>query len=197
MDGARLLRIRWRLHGAWMWPAFIVLALLDGAIVAWRPLSGDHESPVTGCLIGLLAGLVAVAVVAPAGGMLLRRVRRDMPRVVARDYAGTIALCSITLAILGGGLIHHAGVMSDRHALEDAIARAEAYIGDRAPAEFRRNLSSATTYILQPGSIYRTCVRSDRRAKTYCVIVRRHLPFARSVTFAGYEPNAVFSRGAW
>ena len=49
--------------------------------------------------------------------------------------------------------------------------------------------------MIQQGSIYRTCVPSDDRKRTYCVIVNDKLPFARSVSFAGYEPNEVMSAG--
>jgi hypothetical protein len=38
-------------------------------------------------------------------------------------------------------------------------------------------------------------VPSARTGRTYCVIVNTRAPFARSVTFDGYEPNSVFSEG--
>jgi hypothetical protein len=74
--------------------------------------------------------------------------------------------------------------------------RAEAYIGDRAPAAFRRNATHPDTYTIQAGSIYRTCVPNDAHTRTWCVVVRQSLPFARSVVFDGYEPNSVFAAGA-
>src|ERR1035441_9918082 len=79
-------------------------------------------------------------------------------------------------------------------ARQDATRRAEAFIGDRAPAAFRVNLTHLDTFTIEPGSIYRTCVPSVDGARTYCVIVRTWLPFARSVTFAGYESNATFAQ---
>ncbi len=79
--------------------------------------------------------------------------------------------------------------------MREATARAQAWIGDRAPAEFRRNVEELDTYAIQPGSVYRTCVPSPHRSRSYCVIVKTYLPFARSVTFAGYEPNSVFAAG--
>jgi hypothetical protein len=80
--------------------------------------------------------------------------------------------------------------------MRDATARAQAWIGDRAPATFRRNLERVTTFAIQPGSIYRSCVPSTDGDRTYCVIVKTQLPFARSVSFAGYEPNSLFAAGA-
>lgn len=195
MDGARIIRLRWRLHGAWMWPTFVVLALLDGAIVHWLPLSGDSQSPVTGWLIGLFAGLAAIVLLAPALGYALRRVRRDMPAVVARDYAGTGALMAITGVLLIAGLAHRSTITSDHRALQDAIARAQAYIGVHAQPEFRDNLQRATAYELQPPMIYRVCVTNQPGTRSYCVMVHRNRPFASSVSYAGSEPNSVLSQG--
>lgn len=197
MDGASLARLRWRLHGAWMWPTFIVLTVIDGVIVHWRPLSGDAESAVSGWLVGLFLSLVGIAVLAPVLGVLLRRIRPDMPKVVARDYAGTTVVLAISALLLGIGLARRSTVTADQRALQDAVARAQAYIGSNAPAQFRQNLQSASTYEIQPDSIYRTCVRNVEGNRTYCVIVKRNLPFARSVVPAGSEPNSVLSQGAW
>ena len=77
----------------------------------------------------------------------------------------------------------------------DAIARALAFFGDRAPAEFRRNLAHVDIFAIEPGRIYRTCVSGQATRRTYCVIVKPKMPFAQSVSFAGYEPNADFAAG--
>lgn len=195
MDGARITRLRWRLHGAWMWPSFVVLTLLDGALVHWLPLSGDTQSPMTGWLIGLFGGLVAIVLIAPAFGYALRRVRPDMPKVVARNYAGTGALMVLTLIVLIAGLAHRSTINQDRRALQDAIARAQAYIGTHAKPQFQVNLNQANAYELQPPTIYRVCVPNRGQTRTYCVIVHRNRPFSRSVSFSGYEPNSVLSEG--
>ncbi len=195
MDGARITRLRWRLHGAWMWPTFVGLTLLDGALVHWMPLSGDSQSPVSGWLIGLFAGLVAIVIAAPTLGYGLRRLRPDMPTVVARDYAGTGAVAAITLILLVAGLAHQGTVSGDQRAVQDAIARAQAFIGVHAKPEFRNNLEHASAYELLPPMIYRVCVPNVNQTRTYCVMVRRNRPFGRSVTFAGYEPNSVLSEG--
>ncbi len=195
MDGARITRLRWRLHGAWMWPAFVLLTLLDGAIVHWLPIAGDSQSVIGGWLIGLFLSLVAIVLGAPTLGYLLRRLRRDMPAVVARDYAGTTAIILVTAGLLAAGLAHRPTVAADRRALQDAVARAQAYIGANAPAQFRVDLQRATAFELQPPMIYRVCVPNDRGTRTYCVIVHRDRPFVRSVSFSGYEPNSVLSEG--
>jgi hypothetical protein len=79
--------------------------------------------------------------------------------------------------------------------MRDAIVRAQAFIGDRAPDEYRRNLTMVDTVVIEPRAIYRVCVNSAVRPRTYCVIVRRFMPFGSSVSFAGYEPNTSFAAG--
>lgn len=195
MDGASLVRIRWRLRGAWMWPVFVVLTLLDGAVVHWHPLVDDTESPVSGWLLGCFLSLAGIVVLAPGLGLLLRRVRRDMPKIVARDYAGTAVVALVSAGLFAGGLAHRASIAADQRALEDAVARAEAYIGTYAPREFRVNLESAATYVILSGRLYRTCVSNVNGTRSYCVVVNRKLPFGRSVSFAGHEPNTILSAG--
>lgn len=190
-----LVRMRWRLRGAWLWPAFVVLTLADGAIVHWLPLSGDRESPATGWLIGLFLGLFGIVVLSPLLAHGLRRLRPDMPKVVARDYAGASVVFTVTGILLLAGVLHQPTVTSDLQASRDAIARAQAFVGDRAPARFRRNLSSVEALPIQPPDVYRVCVHSRRDGETYCVVVNRSEPFGRSVKFSGYEPNSLLGQG--
>jgi hypothetical protein len=125
----------------------------------------------------------------------MRRRRTDMPLLIARNYAGTFVVGIVTVAILTAGLLHHAAVVGNQRALRDAVVRAQAWIGDRAPATFRRNLQWVDTFAIVPGSLYRACVPSEDGRRTYCVIVDVKRPFASSVRFSGYEPNATFSQG--
>ena len=195
MDGASLNRLRWRLRGAWLWPAFVALTIADAAVGHMLPPAGDGQSVVSAALVALVLNLIAVILLSRPLGAVLRRTRGDLPGIVARDYAGTTVVVVIALALLTAGLLHRSTLQAQRSTMDDAIKRAQAYIGDRAPAQFRRNLKLVDTFVIQQGSIYRTCVPSDDRKRTYCVIVNDKLPFARSVSFGGYEPNEVMSAG--
>ncbi len=195
MEGAWLARVRWRKRGAWLWPMFVVLSFGDGLIGHALPVSGRQQSVVGGIVVGLALNLVAVVLLSRPLGAVLRRRRRDLPTGVARNYAGTLCLALITVGFVAAGEANRTTIRSDDAAYRDALVRAEAYIGDHAPAPFRRDLAHADTFVIQPDSIYRTCVPNAGRTRTYCVIVRRSLPFARSVVFAGYEPNSVFGAG--
>jgi hypothetical protein len=195
MDGAWLHRLRWRRRGAWLWPAFAALTIADAVVGHMLPPAGDGQTVVSAGLVALVLNLIAVVLLSRPLGAALRRTRGDLPSIVARDYAGTTVVVVIALALLTVGLLHRSTLQAQRRTMYDAIRRAQAYIGDRAPAEFRRNLDLADTFVIQQGSIYRTCVPSDDRTRTYCVIVKDKLPFARSVSFGGYEPNEVMSAG--
>ena len=70
-----------------------------------------------------------------------------------------------------------------------------AYIGDHAPADVPGQRQRTDTFTIQAGAIYRTCVPSQDGQRSYCVIVKPRLPLARSVVFAGYEPNWLFAEG--
>lgn len=195
MDGAWLVRFRWKHRGAWLWPAFVGLTLADAVVGHLLPPSGDAASIPGAALAGLLINLITVILLRRPLGALLRRHRPDLPPVVARDYAGTALVVAVFFAFLGAGLAHRSSLMAGQRALREATVRAAAWIGDRAPATFRRNVQLADTVVIQAGSIYRTCVPSDRGTRTYCVVVNISLPFASSVRFSGYEPNSALATG--
>jgi hypothetical protein len=206
MDAVSLIRLRWRLRGAWMWPSFVVLTLVDGAIVHWLPPVGDRGSPIAGWLGGWIYSLVGIVVLTPPLGWVIRRVRPDMPRVVARDYAGAGVCVAVTLSVLAGGLVHRHVVNDDKAALQDATARAEAYIGDRAPAAFQALQGDRLeTFEVQPPQLYRVCAgvstgvtagfSPDPGYRWYCVVVDRSKPFGQGVKYDGSEPNSLLSQG--
>lgn len=195
MEAAWIARMRWRWRGAWLWPTFAVATIVDGVLMHALPVAGSAQTVVGAILAGMVLNLLAVVLLSRPLGNLLRRRRTDMPVSVARNYAGTFAVLLITATILSIGLAHHSTIVAQQHALDDAIVRAEAYIGGHAPAEFRVNVNHTDTYTIQPGAVYRTCVPNRPDTRTYCVIVKIALPLARSVVPAGYEPNSVFSQG--
>jgi hypothetical protein len=199
MDGARpswLIRMRWRRAGAWLWPSFVALIVLDGVIGHLLPPAGATETLVAAALLGLVLNVIAVLLLSRPLGMLIRRFRPDMPGVVARDYGGTVVVFAVAGVLLIAGLVHRPAIEARQRDVNDAIARAQAWIGDRAPDTFRRNVQFVSLLTIQPGTIYRACVPSVKGDRSYCVIVNRNLPFARSVTFSGYEPNSVLDEGA-
>ncbi len=178
-----------------MWPSFIALTLLDALIGNQLPPSGDSQTLVGAALVAMFLNLMGVILLSRPVGMLVRRRRRDLPMLIARDYGGTLVLLAITALLVLAGLAHRPAIDANRSAMRDAIARAQAWIGDRAPDQFRRDVSLVSVYAIEPGSIYRACVPSSEGPRTYCVVVDTRRPFGRSVSFAGYEPNSLLSQG--
>ncbi|MGA9859089.1 MAG: hypothetical protein WBQ18_14590 [Solirubrobacteraceae bacterium] len=178
-----------------MWPAFVATALADGLIAYVRPFVGDRQSFAGGVLGGLILNLLAVLLLSRPFGRLLRRRADGLPSVVAANYGGTLAVGLVSVALLAIGLVRHDSLVDTQRVLSDAIVRAEAYIGDHAPAEFRVNVAHPDTYTIQTGSRYRVCVPSRYRPRYYCVIVKPALPLAQSVTYAGSEPNWTLATG--
>jgi hypothetical protein len=192
---ARLVRLRWRRAGAWLWPSFIAFTVVDAVIGHTLPPAGSTESLTAAGLLGLMLNLLGVLLLSRPIGWGLRRVRRDLPGVVARDYAGTLVVLALTATLVLVGIMHRPAMAASQRATHDAIARAQAWIGDRAPDEFRRNLQVVSLLAIQSGTIYRACVPNVQKTKSYCVIVDRSKPLDQSVRFSGYEPNATLASG--
>jgi hypothetical protein len=107
-------RLRWRLRGAWMWPGFAVLTVLDGLLLHARPIAGGGTGVFDGMLLAAFFNVVTVAVLAPIAGALLRRRRRDLPKLIATDYAGAALLVAVTGALMAGGVLHRPAVLEQR-----------------------------------------------------------------------------------
>ena len=195
MDAPWIARARWRYSGAWMWPAFIVTAVADGVIGHALPANPPRQSAAAGLVVGLVLNLICIVALSAPVGALLRRARSDLPVAIARNYAGTLCVLLVTAGFLGVGLAKRPTLAHDRAAMRDAIGRASAYIGDHAPLPFSSRADDSDTLVIQEGSVYRTCVANLADTRDYCVVVREGLPFDRSVTPAGSEPNAVLARG--
>jgi hypothetical protein len=182
MDPAWLVRARWRVRGAWMWPAFVLLGFADAFVGHLLPVAGDAQSVIGTLVVALVLNLIAVVALAWPAAWLLRRVYRDMPWSVARNYGGTGCVLLVT-------------VDSDRRALRDAEVRAAAWIGARAPAPFRAQASRLDTFAIQTGVVYRSCVSNRAGTRDYCVVVDERAPTGSSVRPAGSEPNGVMELG--
>ena len=75
-------RLRWRMRGATLWPAFVVAVAVDALLLELLPIEGDDGPGLFAAAI--LAGflnLFVVAVAAPLAGLALRRRRGGTPAV--------------------------------------------------------------------------------------------------------------------
>ncbi len=114
MDGAWLVRMRWRRRGAWLWPAFVAAVIVDALIGHALPPVGDTQKLFGAALVACFLNLLGIVLLSLPLAALLRRRRPDLPWIVARDYGGTAVVLAITAALLSAGLINHSTVLGHR-----------------------------------------------------------------------------------
>lgn len=170
MERLWLRRMRWRMRGAWQWPAFIVLTIVDGLLIHALPLAGDGTSVVAGVLLAGFFNLFAVAVLAPIAGLVLRRRRRDLPRIVASDYAGTALLLCVTAVLLAFGLAHRPSIQAGERAMAAQADAVRGYVLSQAARPYRLGLADANTWRIED-DLFRTCVPAHGSTRWLCLMV--------------------------
>lgn len=163
-------RLRWRLRGAWQWPVFILATLVNGIVlVVLPPYEGAPENVFPGVLLAGFGNLLAVAVLAPAVGLLIRRRRPDLPRLIASNYAGSWLLAAITVLLVVAGLLHR-GAADAEQAREQAVAVA---MHDFVLGEEPRLRGSLDTIdvIRIDHDLYRACVPREEPDRYLCLFV--------------------------
>jgi hypothetical protein len=163
-------RLRWRLRGAWQWPAFSVLTLVDGIVlVVLPPYDGSPDNLFPAVLLAGFVNLLTVAVVAPLLGRAVRRRRPDLPRFIAADYAGGVLLAAVTALLLGAGLLHRSAVEADR-ARERAVALAVHDYVLREEPGLRGSLGAIDLARIE-ADYYRACVPRAEPSRALCLFV--------------------------
>jgi len=163
-------RLRWRLRGAWLWPAFLVLTLLDGVVISvLSPYDGSPPNIVGATLLAGFSNLLLVAVAAPLAGLALRRRRPDLPRIVANDYAGAALLVLLCALLLIAGVAHRPAVAAQANDRAAVYAAVHGYVTTQA-TEWRDGLDRVDAIQLAPES-YRACVPGDDPRRSLCLIV--------------------------
>ena len=162
--------MRWRLRGAWLWPAFVVATLLEIALLRWLPIAGEGSSLFGGLLLAGWLNIIAVAVLGGIGGRLLRRVRGDLPKVVADNYAGLGALAVVACGLLVAGLVHRPELASDRAAFAEQSRAVRLWVDANAGDFARAHVDSADS-IRVDSDLFRTCVPEPRPRRRLCLIV--------------------------
>lgn len=182
-------RLRWRIRGAWQWPAFALLTIVDALVLHFLPLAGEAIGLVAALLLACFFNLAAVALLAPLGGMLLRHRRPELPRIIADDYAGTSLLVAVALVLLLAGIAHRPAVVAQQDAFAAQSAQVRRYVLRQAPEEFRGNVDRADTWKQGP-DLYRTCVPGPDPRKHFCMIVNTDQHPPGVVVDRDQQPNA-------
>ena len=186
-------RLRWRLRGATMWPAFLLALVVDTVILRALPIAGDQAPDVfAAALLGGFFNLVAVAAGAPLLGRIVRRRRPWLPKVIADDRAGTGLIAAIAAALLAIGIVHHPVLEARARDFGVQAAAARAFVLDRAPRRFAVNVDRMDTWKQGP-RLYRSCVPGPTRSRSFCVFVdTKHDP-PLVVRDSDQSPNSVLA----
>lgn len=163
-------RLRWRLAGAWQWPAFFVLTALDTVVLSRLPFAGGRSTVIGSLLAAGLLNMIVLAAVPRPGGWLLRRRRPDLPREIAADYAGAAGLVALSVVLIAGGAIHRPALRAHDEALAFAASQARAFAGHRAPHRYLP-LHGQDTWQQGP-DVFRTCFAGPDPKRDFCVVVR-------------------------
>ena len=181
-------RLRWRLVGAWQWPAFFALTAIDALILRALPPFGGGLGVPGALIVAGFANLLLLGACAPwLARRLADRARRapaarggstrptavaaPPPLEVVQDRTAIALLCAGALGLVAAGLAARPLVVSETE--ETRAQRRARCATTRWPTgspEVVRNLDSANTYRLGDGH-FRTCVALDDRTRAWCVFV--------------------------
>lgn len=203
-------RLRWRLRGAWQWPAFAVLTVVDGFVLdllpPWAP---DRINVIEGVLIATFGNLILVGAFAP---FLARRLGgpRETPatppsgrapagdalsqteREVFQDRVATGLLLAGLVAVLVSGIANRPAVVSETEATEEVGRQLRDYVARSGSEELNRNLETANTIRLSEG-YFRVCVARDDRRHHVCLFVDTSKDPAEVRRDRSEEPNSRFA----
>jgi hypothetical protein len=166
----RLRRLRWRMSGAWLWPTFVVATLLEMCLLRWLPIAGKGSGWIAALLLAGTLNLIAVVLIGGIGGVLLRRRRGDLPKVVADDYAGLAALAFVGLAFLLAGIVHRPELQAERDAFRAQSLATRLWVQANAD-DFARAHVEAADSVLVDTNLYRTCVPELDPKRWLCLVI--------------------------
>ena len=192
-----LRRLRWRLRGAQLWPAFALVTLLEMPLLHWLPLTGERTGWLAGLLLAGSLNIIAVALAGGLGGVLLRRRRPDLPKIVADNYAGTVAIAAVALVFTGFGIAHRPAI-ADEHAAERRAQAALASWLDAHGDAFTRAHAGEATTVHVDSDLYRTCLPDPDPRRWTCLVIETATAPPHVTLDPNHESNASFNpRGAF
>jgi hypothetical protein len=192
-------RIRWRLRGAWMWPTFVAVTLVDGLILHLLPPIGTGVDIVPGMLLATFGNLLLIGAIAP---WLARRTWKRRPAAepgappraqleVLTDRIGTGLLVATIFGVVAAGLAARPLVVSETEATEQNAKAFRNLILTSGDDELIRNLETANTVRLSE-DYFRTCVARDDRRHFYCAFVDTSKDPPDVEVDGSAEPNTVY-----
>jgi hypothetical protein len=191
-------RVRWRLRGAWMWPSFVAITLLDGILLHSLPPVRTGIDLIPAVLLATFGNLVLIGALGP---WLARRVWRRRPAAepdappkaqleVLSDRIGTGLLVASVFGVLAAGLAARPTVIAETDAKEEAARAIHAHVQQSGDAELIRNEETAHAARLADG-YFRICIARDDRERFACFFVDTNADPARVVADPSAEPNEI------
>lgn len=192
-------RIRWRLRGAWMWPTFIAVTLIDGLILHLLPPIGTGVDLIPAILLATFGNLFLVGAIAP---WLARATWRREPVTepaapprarleVLTDRIGTGLLLATIVGVVAAGLAARPLVVSETQDTERNAKAFRNLILTSGDDELIRNLETANTIRLGE-DFFRTCVARDDRRHYFCAFIDTSKHPADVDVDGSAEPNSAF-----
>ena len=192
-------RIRWRLRGAWMWPTFVAVTLVDGLILHLLPPVGTGVDLIPAILLATFGNLILVGAVAP---WLARRTWSRNPGVepqapprasleVLADRIGTGLLLATIAGVVAAGLAARPTVVSETQDTERNAKAFRELILQRGDDELIHNLETANTIRLGE-DFFRTCVARKDRRHYFCAFIDTSKNPPDVDVDGSAEPNSAF-----
>jgi hypothetical protein len=191
-------RVRWRLRGAWMWPSFVAITLLDGVLLHTLPPVRDGISLIAAILIATFGNLVLIGALGP---WLARRLWKRRPAAepeappkaqleVLSDRIGTGLLVASVFGVVAAGLAARPTVIAETDAKEEAARAIHAYVQGSGDEELVRNEETAHADKLADG-LFRICIARDDRDRFACFIVDTNRDPTRIDRDPSAKPNEI------
>jgi hypothetical protein len=174
--------------GAWQWPLFALLTVVDGVLLRVLPISGTGTPIVSGLLLAMFFNLVAVAGLGRLVTWGMRRGDPSAPREVAEDRAGVLLLCLVTAALIAGGIVHAPGADDANDAVRAQGRAARAYVLAHGDAVHVHNLSAMDTE-QHADDFFRTCVPGGGDVPALCLLIDTSVDPPKIVVDTDRSPN--------
>ncbi len=179
------------MRGAWLWPTFVAITAIEALLLTrLPPYDEGPRDLVAGFLLAGFLNLALAAICAPLAGRMLRRRRRDLPRGIADNYAGTALILVGALAILVAGILHRPAVAERQEDQLAQLAAVHDYVVSQAP-EYRPGLRHVDSLSLEP-EMYRTCVPGPDPKRWLCLFVETDQHPAGIRVDSDRSPNSVY-----
>jgi len=191
-------RLRWRLLGAWRWPAFAAFTAIDAVLLHTLGTGVRFNIPVSLILasfgnIGLLAALDLLARFTER--QRAARGLEDPHLAVALDRWGIVLLALGAIGLAASGAATHHLIVADTNATAANARAVETWVNRYASPMYRRNLETANTAKLAD-NYFRTCIADDARQRFLCLFVDTKRRPPRVVRDPSALPNKPETGGA-